>query len=151
MYLLLDTTHVGQLCYPRNPKNQLFVTWLERLLENRRANVTVFLPEICDFELRRKLLHLIAKLQASQKSIERLDGLGRLLDYLPLDTPTVRHAASLWATSRAAGIPTASEKSLDGDAILAAQALSVGGTVVTANRKHLSRFVPAMDWTELSP
>jgi hypothetical protein len=31
----------------------------------------------------------------------------------------------------------------------AAQAHQVGGTVVTTNRKHLSQFVPTIDWTEI--
>jgi hypothetical protein len=50
----------------------------------------------------------------------------------------------LWAEARLQGLP------LDGDVILAAQAVAVNGTIVTANRKHLSRFVPAKEWTEIS-
>lgn len=93
---------------------------------------------------------MICKGQATEKSIQRLDDLGRLLDYLPLDTETMHRAAELWAETREVGLPTAAEQALDGDVILAAQAALVGGTVVTTNRKHLSQFVPAKEWTEIS-
>jgi hypothetical protein len=39
------------------------------------------------------------------------------LEYLPLDTAAMRHAAELWAPSRQYGIPTAHEHALDGDSI----------------------------------
>jgi predicted nucleic acid-binding protein len=113
-------------------------------------NAEVLLPEICDYELRRKLLHLIRKGQSKQRSIDRLDELGKLLDYLPLDTDTMLRAAQVWAEARLRGLPTAPDHSLDGDVILAAQALEVNGTVVTHNPKHLSRFVPAQKWEDIT-
>ena len=94
-------------------------------------------------------MHLIDKGQATEKSIQRLDDLGRLLDYLPLDTETMRRAAELWAAARGQGQPTAGNEALDGDVILEAQAILVGAIVVTTNRKHLSRFVPTKEWQEL--
>jgi predicted nucleic acid-binding protein len=115
----------------------------------RRPAIDVVVPEICDYELRRKLLHLIAKGQADSRSLQRLDDLARLLDYLPLDTETLRKAAALWADARLRGQPTAANQAIDGDVILAAQAISVGGTVVTTNRKHLSQFVQTKGWTDL--
>ncbi len=150
MNLLLDTGIFGRLCHPRQSKNRPVVDWLARLLASNRAGLQVFVPEIADYELRRKLLHLIAKGQAAQRSLDRLDHLGKLLEYLPLDTDTVRVAARLWADARLQGQPSAKDPALDGDVILAAQALSVGGTIVTTNRKHLARFVPAKDWSEVN-
>ena len=150
MNLLLDTSILGKLCHPNRQENLPAARWLESLLTADNAQVQVFLPEIADYELRRKLLHLIGKAQASPKSLGRLDDLGKLLDYLPLDTETMRRAAELWAESRRQGKSTAAEPALDGDVILAAQALAVQGTIVTENRKHLSRFVSAMDFTEIS-
>ncbi len=57
-------------------------------------------------------------------------------------------AAELWAAARSAGLPTAGPDALDGDCILAAQALlSVGPSdtvkIATDNVAHLSRFVAA--------
>ena len=150
MKLLLDTGPLGQLCHPRKDQNRPIAEWLAKLLHSGDESFQVSVPEIADYELRRKLLHLIDKGQATEKSIQRLDDLGRLLDYLPLDTETMRRAAELWAEAREQGLPTSAEQALDGDVILAAQADLVGATVVTTNRKHLSQFVPAKEWTEIS-
>jgi len=62
-------------------------------------------------------------------------------------------AAELWAAARNAGKPTASEKAIDGDVILAAQALTLGVpsfVVATSNVGHLSRYVPAQDWKTIT-
>lgn len=84
------------------------------------------------------------------RAVERLDQLRATFIYLQLTTAAMRHAAELWADARTRGLPTASEASLDADVILAAQAISVGGTVVTTNPRHLERFVTARTWEELS-
>lgn len=104
------------------------------------------LPEIADYELRRKLLHLSRKASRSREDLTRLDRLADTLVYLPLSTPVMRLAAQIWADARAAGLPTATGAELDGDVILAAQARTVDGVVVTMNVRHLSRFVRAKDW-----
>jgi predicted nucleic acid-binding protein len=149
MNLLLDTGVLAQLCHPRKQQHQPVADWLAQLLRQGDKELEIFVPEISDYELRRKLLHLIGKKQAKPSGIERLNELGQLLEYLPLDTQTMKKAAELWAQARAQGIPTAEEKSLDSDVILAAQAMSVEGTIITTNRKHLERFVPAKEWTEI--
>lgn len=149
MILLLDTGILGSLCHPNREESRPVVKWLESLLASPH-HARIILPEMADYELRRKLLHLIRKSQASEKSIVRLDDLGKVLDFLPLDGEIMRHAAELWAEVRSLGKPTAAEQALDGDVILAAQALAVGGTIVTKNRKHLSRFVPARDYSDIS-
>jgi hypothetical protein len=53
------------------------------------------------------------------------------------------------------GLPTADDKALDADVILAAQALvSDAGRgeviVATTNPNHLTRLVPAANWWEIS-
>ncbi len=58
-------------------------------------------------------------------------------------------AAELWAESRRQGKPTADPKELDGDAILATQALYAGGIVVTENIGHWGLFVDAMHWQDI--
>lgn len=147
MNLILDTSLLGQLCHPAKATNKPAVEWITRILESGSED-RVFLPEICDYELRRKLIHLIGKGQADQRSVDRLDELSDLLEYLPLDTATMRKSACFWAESRSRGLPTSPETALDGDVIVAAQAAQVDGVVVTSNRKHLSQFIPAMERTE---
>ena len=141
MILVLDTGIIGLLCHPKQTQAGPIAERLERRMGKERGLV-VCLPEIADYELRRKLLHI-----GSISSLDRLDNFGRALRYLPLTTDVIRHAANLWAEGRRAGHPTASADSLDGDVILAAQALAIGGTVATTNRRHLERFVPVEDWS----
>jgi len=59
MNLLLDTGILGRLCHPRQRKNRAVAQWLVQLLRDAAGGVRVFIPEIADYELRRKLLHLI--------------------------------------------------------------------------------------------
>lgn len=148
MTLLLDTGILAALCHPSDAQSKPVSKWLSDVL---RRNADVYVPEVCDYELRRKLLHLIRKGQSTQKSLDRLEALAELLNYLPLDTDTMLRAAGLWADARSRGKPTASDHSLDGDVILAAQALGAVGTIVTNNRKHLDQFVPAKSIDELQP
>jgi predicted nucleic acid-binding protein len=104
----------------------------------------VVIPEIADYEVRRELLRA-----GKTSSVSRLDALVTSLKYLPISTAAMRKAAELWAASRKAGKPTASEKAIDGDVILAGQAITLGVSsfvVATTNVGHLSRYVPAEDW-----
>lgn len=141
MKLLLDTGILASLCHLSDAQSKPLANWLTRVL---RQNAEVIVPEICDYELRRKLLHMIRKGRSVQKSVDRLDELGKFLIFQPLDTDSMLLASALWAEARTRGRPTAHDHSLDGDVILAAQAIGVGGTVVTNNRKHLTQFVPTM-------
>jgi hypothetical protein len=80
-----------------------------------------------------------------------LDQLNQAFIYLPLTTATMIQAAELWAIARRTGQATADPKALDGDVILAAQALLVqreGHEVIvaTSNVGHLARFITAADW-----
>jgi predicted nucleic acid-binding protein len=104
----------------------------------------VYLPEIADYEVRRNFL-----LEGLTGSISRLDELKTLLIYLPLTTEMMLKAAELWANARKLGFPTADPKVLDGDAILAAQALAVDAVVATENVAHLSRMVEALNWRDI--
>jgi predicted nucleic acid-binding protein len=151
MRLLLDTNVLGYFCHP---SNQLFQAQTKVFLEKykRNENIIVFIPEIADYELRRELLRFAQRNnQTTSRSIQRLDNLVNFPDfeYLPIDTNHWRKAAELWAQARNLGQPIAADKELGGDVILAAQALAVGGTVVTTNVKHLCRFVSTKEWNEL--
>jgi hypothetical protein len=75
-----------------------------------------------------------------------------VLEYLPLTTRAMRQAALFWAQARQQGLPTAEDKAIDGDVILAAQAMTLGlpdAVVATTNIGHLSRFVPADFWQNI--
>jgi predicted nucleic acid-binding protein len=109
------------------------------------------LPEIVDYELRRNFLLETARGHASfHRSLERLDQLRATLAFLPLNSDALLHAAELWASVRSKGRPTAERHALDGDVLLAAQALQVGGIVVTENIGHLGQLIEARTWQELS-
>lgn len=76
--------------------------------------------------------------------------------FISLTTDHLETAAQLWGRSRRAGLPTADPQALDGDVILAAQALSLGiaapGLIVaTTNLAHISRYVEADLWTNIHP
>jgi predicted nucleic acid-binding protein len=113
------------------------------------TGVRVLIPEIADYEVRRELLR--AK---KAKGLARLDQLANLIEYQPLTTVVMRRAAMLWAESRQRGQPTASDAALDSDVILAAQALDLGlpkVIIATTNVGHLSRFVAAELWQDITP
>src|SRR5439155_5811608 len=106
---------------------------------------SIVIPEISDYELRRNLV-----LEGFGDSVHRLNELEGAVRYLPLDTKTMRLAADLWARARSERMPTARSAALDGDVILAAQAMQVHqAVVVTENVSHLIRFVPAKSWRDI--
>ncbi len=143
--LILDSTPLSLLAHPdvKQPGVLEIRAWLEAHLQR---GSTIYLPEIADYELRRELIRA-----NKLRSLRRLDYLPQEVLYLPLDTPTVRRAAELWAKARNAGHLTASADALDADVLLAAQAESVGATIVTANVAHLAFFGQAERWQNLPP
>ena len=102
--------------------------------------------EIADFEVRRSLL--LAGLDAARRV---LDLLKRSAVYQPITTTAMLKAAELWADARRRGRPTADPKELDGDVILAAQALEAGAIVATENVSHLSQYVTSYHWSVIEP
>jgi len=78
------------------------------------------------------------------------------LEFDPITQAALDRAAELWAVVRTGGQPTAAYEALDGDSILAAQALLAVGpgdvvTIATDNVGHLGRFVDAKVWTAIQP
>ena len=138
--IALDSSPLGRLVHPR--LNAEISDWLDEVLA---AGVTVYIPEIIDYEVRRGLLAA-----GMTRSIRRLDELKQVLFFLPLNSATMLDAANLWALARQQGKSVADPKELDGDVILAAQARQVGAVVITENIGHLSVFVDARDWREAS-
>ena len=148
MIVLFDSGPLGILTNPKaGPVTLECQNWVESLL---LKGYRMILPEITDYEVRRELLRA-----NKLKGIRRLDDCKlHLLEYLPITTPVILKAAQLWAESHQAGLPTADPKELDGDVILAAQALLVsesgeGVVIATTNVGHLSRFVDARHWRDI--
>ena len=140
--VFLDTGVLGAVTNP-NAKQSNNLACLEWLAELPSRGYEVAIPEIADYELRRELLR--AK---KLRGIQQLNLLKAEVVYLPITTDAMIQAAELWAQVRQSGQATADPKSLDGDVILAAQALLQAKQgyeviVATTNVKHISRFVDA--------
>lgn len=146
--VFLDAGPLGLLANPRGaPRPDQCRRWV---IDLSALGVRVFVPEIADYEVRRKLIHIRAS-----AGLRRLDQVKATLDYAPITTEVMLRAAELWAAARSAGLPTARPEALDGDCILAAQALASAGladnvTVATDNVAHLSRFVDAQLWETIT-
>jgi len=130
----------------RSPQSLACAQWLQ-LVVNKSARI--ILPEIADYEVRRELLHA-----NKIKGIVQLNALVELLEYLPITTAAMRLAALLWAQARQQGQPTAGDKTIDSDMILAGQAITLGASnviIATTNVGHLARFTPANLWQNIEP
>ncbi|MEG4623184.1 nucleic acid-binding protein [Microcoleus sp. w1-18aA5] len=143
--IILDSGPLGMVTNPKasSAEIQECKVWLNSLM--RRGEI-IILPEIADYEVRRELIRA-----GKLAGIQRLDELKLQFTYRPLTTEVMLLAAQLWADSRRRGRPTAEPNALDGDVILAAQAIleaSEGNDVViaTTNVGHLSQFVDAREW-----
>jgi predicted nucleic acid-binding protein len=143
--VMLDAGPLGLVTNPKlSPASVACSDWLQALVGR---GTKILLPEIADYEVRRELLRA-----NKLRGIERLDALGKFLEYLPLTTAAMRQAARFWAQARQQGQPTASDKTIDGDMILAGQASVLGETnliIATTNVGHLARFTPADLWQNI--
>jgi predicted nucleic acid-binding protein len=143
--ILLDSGPLGLVTNPKLSAESLACTqWLQTLVS---SGSRVIIPEIADYEVRRELLRA-----NKVKGIARLDELNQLLEYLPITTAAMRQAALFWAQARQQGQPTAGDKTIDGDIILVAQAVTIidaDVAIATTNVGHLSRFVAADLWQNI--
>lgn len=148
LVVLLDSGPVGEVTHPQSQKRAPIRDWMLDLLD---AQAYPRLPEIVDYEHRRTLLH-----RDAERQVERLNDFKRVFGYEPLTTEVMLAAAEIWADARKRGLPTGTERSLDVDVILAAQARLLEQDdnrviVATTNPRHLSRFVEARPWREIEP
>jgi len=149
LHILLDSYPLSLASSPaRIPDAAALTDWTKKCLASGHE---IYIPEVIDYELRRELLRA-----GKINSVRRLDGLRTLLRFLPITSPTMLLAATLWAQSRQNRLATGDPKKLDVDVILAAQALTLGipnsdFVVATSNVGHISRFVPAALWTDITP
>jgi predicted nucleic acid-binding protein len=143
--VILDSGPLGMVTNPKttSAECQECKVWLDNL---PLKGYEVVLSEIADYEVRRELLRA-----GKVAGIKRLDQIKAAITYLPITTEVILLAAQLWAEARRIGKPTADPKALDGDVILAAQAILEkykGNEVIiaTTNVGHLSQFVDAREW-----
>jgi predicted nucleic acid-binding protein len=145
--VLLDSGPIGLITNPnRSPASIACTNWIQTISV---VGIRVIIPEIADYEVRRELLR-----SNKVKGIKRLDELIDLVEYLPISTAAMRQAAIFWAQARQQGQPTAGDKTIDGDMILAAQAMALNVSdviIATTNVGHLSRFVRADLWQNITP
>jgi len=141
-----DAGPIGLVTNPKlSPESTLCTRWLQALII---SDTRVIIPEIADYEVRRELLRA-----NKVRGIARLDELANSLEYLPITTAAMRQAAMFWAQARQQGQPTAGDKTIDSDMILAAQATTldvVDVVIATTNVGHLSRFAPADLWRNIN-
>lgn len=149
-FVFLDSEPLWLACKPKsNADGEACRTWLTML---ETSGTQVVIAEIIDYEVRRELVRA-----GATAGLARLNGLLARFPLLLLDRDTMILAAEFWAHVRRAGLPTAGDEALDGDAILAAQARTAVGEnntaiVATGNVKHLKRFpgIDARNWTEIA-
>lgn len=156
----LDTGPLGLACYfqPQHTDEAAkFQGWLKAVLLNRSH---VVVPAMADYELRRELIrnnfsNSIAQLDLIESG-QHLDFPG--VEYLNVTDPAIKRAANMWAEARNRGYATAHDKALDGDLIIAAQALDHAApasrfALVTTNVKDLARYVGrrARPWNAITP
>ena len=144
--ILLDSGPLGLITNPRaSPAAEACGRWA---VDAIRGGAAVVVPAIADYEVRRELIR--ARRTAG---IQRLDAFISEVEFLPIATAALRRAAAFWAEARQRGRPTAPDPALDGDVILAAQAATLdqpGVIVATTNARHLSQFVAAELWSDIT-
>jgi predicted nucleic acid-binding protein len=145
--VFLDSSPIGLITNPKLSSESTACTdWFRTLVT---SGVRVIIPEIADYEVRRELLRA-----NKLRGLRRLDNLATLIEYLPITTLAMRQASIFWAQARQQGQPTASDKTIDGDMILAAQAVTFSDSdfiIATTNVGHLSRFIQADLWRNIIP
>ena len=149
MIVLLDSGPLGLVTNPRaTAASQECSFWLERIVH---GNHLVVIPEIVDYELRREFLR-----GRMTRALTILEALSVRLAFDPITTPVMRQAAEFWAIARQRGLATADDKALDGDMILAAQAIQIEQTwdqesvIANTNVRHLARFATAREWRDVA-
>jgi predicted nucleic acid-binding protein len=140
---LLDSGPLGLLAHDRASRRIPIQDWLTNEMA---GGASIYISEVADYEVRRELARLVRASQLPPSRLDRLDQLASLFGYLPVSTAMWKRAAELWAEARLQGHPSASDPALDGDVLIAAQALKIWATVVTTNATHLGRWVAVQTW-----
>jgi len=151
--IFLDAGPLGTITNPKRSSQTIqMLRWAAKHIEigNR-----IMVPAVADYEVRRELIRL-----GRISGIKSLDTWNRVAEdrYVSLTDNALKRAAHLWAQVRNQGIVTADPKELDSDAVIASQVLEYQVefrlskdeiVVATTNVGHLSRFVPALLWSDI--
>lgn len=154
MIVFIDTGVLGLLSSPNDKlEAQQCQEWFFGLFAR---GVTMISSDLCDYEVRRGLI-LDQMRTSKNEGLANLDEVKDYIYFLPITKLTLLRASQLWATSRRQGMPTADEKNIDADVIISAQCqlfqeenLGQNLVVATTNVKHLSRFISAQEWHNIS-
>jgi predicted nucleic acid-binding protein len=118
MIVFIDSGVLGLVSSPSNQgEARECKEWFYRLLAR---SIYVITSDICEYEVRRSLI-LASFMNPTVKGIENLDELQQVIDFLPLTKSVMREASLLWAKARSLTLPTADNKNIDADIIIAAQ------------------------------
>lgn len=116
------------------------------------AGHMILVPAISYYEVLREL-----EMRRASSQIARLRTFCLVENrYISLTTADLELAAKFWGQARRNGQPTAEPQALDGDVILAAQAIGLGlpssqFVIATTNPGHISRYAPCDHWTNIHP
>ena len=153
MIVFLDSGVLGLLTHP-NKKGQplLCENWLYSLLVK---GVRVVSSDICDYEVRRSLLLETTK-KMNYNSVNNLNELREMIDFLKLETEVMFSASQVWLEARQKGRKTADDSRLDVDTIIIAHWRLLREeypgryiVIATTNVKHLSEFTEALKWENI--
>jgi len=151
LIVFLDTGPLGLITNPKtSPETIAAAEWVYNM---EAAGHRFLVPAIADYEVRRELVRAgkirgVAMLNAFNSAEPDR--------FLSLSDPALLCAADLWARSRNSGVPTADPRELDGDVLIAAQALDAGYpstdfVIATTNPGHIEQFAPCDLWTNIQP
>lgn len=153
--VFLDTGPLGILTNPKLPLPTLdAIRWSVAMVT---AGHSLIVPAVSDFELRRELERI-----GGTRSLNALDKFnsGAPDRYLTLSDSALKLGAKLWGQARNSGSLPADPRELNGDVLIAAQALDYQTSqglattdiiIATVNVGHLALFVPADAWTNIKP
>lgn len=157
MRLLLDTNLLRRLCHPSSHADvrAWYRGWLIHGLAG--GDVEFVISAVADYELRRGYIYALGQGNDARQSLAQLDDLCGLWEVQQISPRNLRDAAAIWADARRNGTPTASERDVDWDILIAAQAKEMAEqskgvrvVVVTSNATHLKvHGADAKDWHEI--
>jgi hypothetical protein len=149
--VFLDAGPLGLITNPK--KTPVTIAIAQWVFDMEAVGHRFLVPAIADYEVRRELIRA-----GKTTGIARLNAFNAADPdrFLSVTNTALMLGADLWARARNTGTATADPKELDGDVLIAAQALDMGlpssdFIIATVNVGHLALFVPADLWTNITP